>query len=424
MKIPVLASAAAEPRLAPLTSSQNNFHLPAHYPIIVHCHLHWNWVWQRPQQFLSRLAKRHRVLFVEGPQISDRVATPSFTTQSLLEYPNITLLQTTMPAARWSDGAWIDAQRRKMLQEALNTTLKNKFDDAVQWFYDPMAVTAFAGKMNEIAVVYDCMDELSQFKGAPPQLIERERDLLAKADVVFAGGRKMQESKSRFNANCHFYGCGVDIAHFGQARSTNTPLPADVAHLTDKPILGYFGVVDERMDLKLLAKLAAAADWNIVMVGPVCKIDPKDLPKNSNIHWMGGRDYSQLPAYTKAFDVCLMPFALNEATEYINPTKALEYMATAKPIVSSAVPDVVSNFAEVVHIAQSHREFIAMCKDEAAQPNSARIAKGLEMAHSNTWDAIVTQLEKHIDDVLQTRSQTTATDSQDENEVEEMAVSA
>lgn len=388
----------------------------ASYPIIVHSHLRWDWVWQRPQQFLSRLAKRHRILFVQGPIFAD-VKKSSCEVKNLEDFPNIWVMQTTIPSSRWSDGAWVDAERLRLLRESLSSTqsgLRGKFDNPVQWFYDPMAVTSFAGNMNEQAIVYDCMDELSQFKGAPKELVQRERQLLGVADVVFAGGRKMWESKSRYNANCHFYGCGVDVAHFGKARSSATPLPDDVKDLQG-PILGYFGVVDERMDYELVAKLADAnPKWNVVMVGPVCKVDPNVLPQRPNLHWLGGRDYAQLPAYTKAFDVCLMPFALNEATEYINPTKALEYMATAKPIVSSAVPDVVSNFSRVVQVARTHDEFVAMCKSAAEQPDQTLISRGLKMANDNTWDAIVAKLEGHIADAL----------TASESEAETLAVSA
>ncbi len=388
------------------------------YPIIVHSHLGWDWVWQRPQQFLSRLSKKHRILFVQGPSF-EGVETSSFTVKNVEDYPNIWVLQMTIPWSRCSDGAWVDAERLRLVREALSSTqigLKGKFEQPVQWFYDPMAVTAFAGNMNENAIVYDCMDELSQFKGAPKELVQRERQLLGIADVVFAGGRKMWESKSRYNTNCHFYGCGVDVAHFGKARSATTPIPDDVKDLQG-PILGYFGVVDERMDYELVEKLADAnPKWNVVIVGPVCKVDPKTLPQRANLHWLGGRDYTQLPAYTKAFDVCLMPFALNEATEYINPTKALEYMATAKPIVSSAVPDVVSNFSKVVQIAHSHEAFIWLCQNAVAQPDQKLISRGLKMAHDNTWDAIVAQLEAHIDNVLQAKTA--------QSEDDDMAVSA
>lgn len=378
------------------------------YPIVVHCHLRWDFVWQRPQQFLSRISKKHRVLFVEGPWVEDNDDAPRYTLREVVKNSNITIMQTHFPKSRFHDAAWVDSERRRMLQEALAGPLKGQFDNPVQWFYDPMAVTAFAGKMNERATVYDCMDELSQFKGAPPELIAREHQLLGVADVVFAGGRKMHESKSRYNSNCHFYGCGVDVAHFGKARLKETQIPADVAKL-EGPVLGFFGVVDERMDYDLVAKVADAhPEWNIVIVGPMAKVEEADLPKRPNIHWMGGRDYAQLPSYTKSFDVCLMPFARNEATEYINPTKALEYMATAKPIVSTAVPDVVSNFASVVKIANSHDEFLTMCEAAVAEPDQVAVERGVKMAKDNTWDAIVAKLEGHISDALAEKAERAA----------------
>ncbi len=382
-----------------------SLHLPpASYPIIVHCHLHWDFVWQRPQQFHSRLSLRHRILFVEGPRVHAGAMPPHFTLRTSEEHPNVTVMQTHFSESDWAKGGeFIDAMRRELLDEALRGPLKGKFERAVQWFYDPMAVESHLGQHGSIATVYDCMDELSQFKGAPQGLIERERRLLYNCDVVFAGGRKMAESKARFNVNTHFYGCGVDVAHFGKARSQSTPMPDDIAHLDD-PVLGYFGVVDERMNYDLIAALAdARPDWHVVMVGPTAKVNPEDLPTRPNLHWLGGRPYEQLPAYTKGFDVCLMPFALNEATEYINPTKALEYMATATPVVSTAVPDVCSNFASVVKIASSPAEFVQMCCEQVAQPDQVAVERGLKMANENTWEAIIAKLEGHIDRAIKTR---------------------
>ena len=382
-----------------------SLHLPpASYPIIVHCHLHWDFVWQRPQQFHSRLSARHRILFVEGPRVYPGAMPPHFTLRPSDEYPNVTVMQTHFNETDWQKGGeFIDSMRRELLDEALRGPLKGKFERAVQWFYDPMAVESHLGQHGAVATVYDCMDELSQFKFAPPELILRERRLLYNADVVFAGGRKMAENKMRFNANTHFYGCGVDVAHFGKARVAATEIPDDIAHL-DGPILGYFGVVDERLDYELIAQLAdARPDWNVVMIGPTAKVDPAELPQRANLHWMGGRPYEQLPAYTRAFDVCLMPFALNEATEYINPTKALEYMATATPIVSTAVPDVCSNFASVVKIADSPAEFTQMCLEQVAQPDQMAVERGLKMAQENTWEAIVAKLEGHIDKAIHQR---------------------
>ncbi len=371
------------------------------FPIIVHCHLCWDWVWQRPQQFLSRLSARHRILFVETVGPDPHLAAPYARFRNADGFPNITILRIQFPTWQWRDADFVDRERRRLVQLALESELlAGQFENPVQWFYDPMAVKAFARQMNEIATVYDCMDELSKFKGAPPAIVERERELLALADVVFTGGRKMFESKSQFNGNCHFYGCGVDVAHFGQARSESTAVFADIAGLK-KPVLGYFGVVDERMDYELVAKLADAnPNWSVVIIGPAIKVDPDQFPQRPNLHWLGGREYKDLPAYGKGFDVCLMPFAMNEHTQFINPTKSLEYMATGREIISSAVPDVISNFGAVVKVAHSHDEFIQLCRQAVERPDQKAIERGLKMASENSWESIVNKLEQHVRDVL------------------------
>jgi glycosyltransferase involved in cell wall biosynthesis len=304
-----------------------------------------------------------------------------------------------MPAARWNDGAWIDKERRHVVQALLAGPLGRRFDSPVQWFYDPMAVTAFAGHLNERAIVYDCMDELSLFRGAPPELVRRERELLAVADVVFAGGPKMWRAKKEYNANCFCFGCGVDAKHFATARDAELSLPADINGVA-QPIYGYVGVVDERIDYDLIAGLADHGGGSVVMVGPTTKVDPASLPKRPNLHWLGGRDYAQLPAHLKAFDVCLMPFALNDATAFINPTKALEYMATGTPIVSTAIDDVVAQFSEVVAIAQNHTDFIIKARAAAGTPDKARINRGHALVRQNSWESIVAQLEQHIAETL------------------------
>ncbi|HJT81925.1 MAG TPA: glycosyltransferase [Chthoniobacterales bacterium] len=376
------------------------------YPIVVHSHLQWDWVWQRPQQFLSRLSKRHPVLFVEGPIPSD-VKAPRVTLREVSGYPNIVVLQTHMPQSRWPDGEWIDKERRRIVQSVLAAPLGRKFASPVQWFYDPMAVTAFAGHMNERAIVYDCMDQLSQFRFAPPELVKRERELLAIADVVFAGGPAIWEEKRKHNANCFCFGCGVDAAHFSKASDRRTAIPIDVVNLPG-PVYGYIGVVDERLDYELIAALAAAdPTGSVVLIGPTTKIDVETLPSHPKLHWLGARDYSLLPAYAKAFDVCLMPFALNKATEFINPTKALEYMATGIPIVSTPVADVVRQFREVITIAAGHRDFIRACHHNAFKPNRAVSRRGRELARENSWEAIVARLENHIDEAI-TRSSSVA----------------
>ncbi len=372
------------------------------YPIIVHCHLCWDWVWQRPQQFLSRLSARHKILFVETIGPDAQLSSPVARFWSAANFPNVTVLRLQFPLWRWSDGAFVDRERRRLIKEFITGPGAGQFENPLQWFYDPMAVPSFLGQMDEIGVVYDCMDELSKFRGAPPQIKTREQKLLAAADVVFAGGRKLWESKKLQNENCHFYGCGVDVTHFGKAREAETKIPDDIASLR-KPVLGYFGVIDERMDYELLVKLAEAnPEWSIAMVGPHIKVDR--VPQRPNLHWLGQKNYTELPAYCKAFDVCMMPFALNEATEFINPTKALEYMATGNPIVSSAVADVVTNFGSVVNIARTHEQFISLCREAIDKPDTTRIETGFKQASENSWDSIVAKLESHVADALkQTR---------------------
>jgi glycosyltransferase involved in cell wall biosynthesis len=370
------------------------------YPIIVHCHLCWDWVWQRPQQFMSRLSRRRPVLFIEMLPPDPGLAAPLARFRDVEGLPNLTLLTLQFPAWRWHDGRYVDAERRRLVRAFLEGPGAGRFENPVQWFYDPMVFPAFHGQMGEVLTVYDCMDELAKFQGAPPELREREQALLAAADVVFTGGRGLFEAKSRFNANCHFYGCGVDVQHFGRARLAATPLPPELQSLP-RPILGYFGVVDERMDYGLLARLAEAnRPGSVVLLGPVAKVPPAALPRRPNLHWLGQRPYSELPAYCKGFDVCLMPFALNEATRYINPTKALEYMAAGKPIVSTAVPDVVRNFGAVVHIGRNRRQFIHLCRRCARQPDLEAIRRGLALSQSQSWEAIVSRLEEHVWDAL------------------------
>ncbi len=379
------------------------------FPIVVHSHLGWDWVWQRPQQFHSRLSQRHQILFVEAPVPSDEINAATVSLREISDYPNIVVLQMQMPAHRWSNSAWVDKERRRLVQSVLAGPLGRNFTDPVQWFYDPMAVTAFAGHLDERAIVYDCMDQLAQFRGAPPELVRRERELLAVADIVFAGGPKIAQAKEPYNANCYSFGCGVDVRHFGKAKLPATQIPPELASLTG-PLLGYFGVVDERLDYDLLAALADAnPKWNVAIVGPWAKVDPGMFPQRPNLHWLGGRDYAQLPAYVKAFDVCMMPFAINEATEFINPTKALEYMATGRPIVSTAVEDVVLQFSDVVSIASSPKEFVKYCARAIGKTDLTRIKNGRRMARQNSWESIVEHLERHVDDVLSSKRAITVT---------------
>ena len=363
-------------------------------PIVVHCHLRWDFVWQRPQQIFVRLAARHRIAFIEDP-LSDDGETRLAISEP---FPNIVRI---VPILHRAEGLHVDAQCAALLphlQRAFkdHPLLAGRFDHVIHWFYSPMVAPPMLGKFDTAAVVYDCMDELANFRFAPSDLPAREATLLGAADVVFAGGYQLFTRKQRHHRNVHLYGCGVDLAHYAKARRAETQIPADIASLA-RPILGYFGVVDERLDYALIESLARAFDvGSVVMIGPYAKVDPATLPTRPNLHWLGQRDYADLPAYTKGFDACLMPFALNDATENINPTKTLEYMAAGKPVISTAVADVVRHFAPIVQVGHTHAEFIALAARACSQSDAGLIARGIQRAGGATWEAIVDAMRGHV----------------------------
>jgi glycosyltransferase involved in cell wall biosynthesis len=369
------------------------------HPLIVQSHLRWDFVWQRPQQLLSRLARTAPVLFVEEPVFLDDTAADRI--EITMPHKNVVRAVPRLRAQLREDYDKAIARVRDLIIREIGPLgrLDGLFSNAVQWFYTPMPAPAMLGAFNEIGVVYDCMDELSQFRHAPPDLIRRERLLMSNADIIFTGGYRLFTSKSAHHSNVHFFGCGVDVQHFSAARDPRTTVPADARF--PSPVAGYFGVIDERLDYDLIRALAETyPDLDVVMVGPTAKVNPDELPATFNIHWLGQRGYEELPRYVKGFDVCLMPFALNEATEYINPTKTLEYMAAGKPIVSTAVADVVRNFSPIVTVATTQEEFLTAVVKEAAHPDATRIADGIEMASQSSWESIVDKMRTLISEAV------------------------
>ncbi len=351
--------------------------------IIVFSHLRWNFVYQRPQQLLSRLAQFYHVLFVEEPTLHEGAPHLTLSTPA----PNVTLCQpqTPVPAPGFHD------DQLAVLQSLLSEVTPEP--DPIVWFYTPMALPLLA-QLHPHLVVYDCMDELAAFKNPPKQLLQREAALLARADLVFAGGPSLFEAKRARHPNTHCFASSVDVVHFEQALDRNNNHPA---HLNiGTPRLGYYGVIDERFDPGLVAALADAhSHWQIVLVGPVLKIDPASLPQRQNIHYLGQQPYQALPHFLAGWDVCLMPFALNEATRFISPTKVLEYMAAQLPIVSTAIADVVKPYGDLVAIADDAAGFVRACEEALASTPEQRAARAARMAAvvaATSWDATVEQM--------------------------------
>lgn len=372
--------------------------------MIIHSHLRWDFVWQRPQQLVSRFAQTRNVLFVEEPIFLDDSLRPHLDLTSPL--PNVHRAIPVLPAAFRTSEDRMQSAVRTLLQDVMGArgALAARFASPVQWFYTPMPAPFMIGAFGEVVNVYDCMDELANFRFAPDELVHRERFLLARADVVFAGGRALADAKSRFHDNVHFFGCGVDAAHFGRARDRDLAVALPLQSLP-KPVLGYVGVIDERLDYSLIAHLSEQMpSASIAMIGPIVKVDPADLPRAANIHWFGQQDFQTLPSFIKGFDVCLMPFAINKATEYINPTKTLEYMATGKPIVSTPVPDVVRNFTPIVAVADSAAAYLAAVQGALETPDRALAQQGIARALGASWDGITSDMTRHMERAVVTRA--------------------
>ena len=341
---------------------------------VVFSHLRWDFVLQRPQHLLGWIARQHDVLFIEEPLFTTE--SPWLEQRPVAEGVTVVRAHTNVEAGGFHDEQLPTLRR---LLEPLLGPLKSP----VAWFYTPMALPLLE-ELDAGPIVYDCMDELSGFHHAPKQLKQREHALMQRADLVFAGGRSLYEAKREKHAAVHCFPSSVDAAHFGQAERLGRE--QDDAAV---PRLGYFGVVDERIDLDLLAGIAdAEPQWQIDIVGPVVKIDAASLPMRPNLHYLGQQSYADLPAFVAQWDVCLMPFALNDATRFISPTKVLEYMAADKAIVSTPIRDVVEPYADVVRIADSTDAFVAACHAllaESADERAARVAAMRDIVANTSW---------------------------------------
>lgn len=328
--------------------------LETDHDLVVFSHLRWDFVFQRPQHLISRFAKNRRVFFFEEPHFTDS----SSYCKKLERENGIAVMVPYVSHGLSQEATWNELKLLvdKMLED-------EKITEFTSWYYTPMALP-FTRHLSPNTIVWDCMDELSAFKNAPQQLLDMEAELLKLADVVFTGGHSLYEAKRDRHHNIHPFPSSIDGKHFREARTAREP--ADQAHIPH-PRLGFYGVIDERMDLELLAGIAKLRpEWHLVMIGPVLKIDPLDLPKMPNIHYLGQKDYKELPKYLAGWDLAMLPFARNESTKFISPTKTPEYLAAGKPVVSTSIKDVVRPYGneKLVYIADTAEEFVA-CAEKA-----------------------------------------------------------
>lgn len=363
-------------------------------------HLRWDFVWQRPQHLMSRFARDRRVFFVEEPIWED--------TEPRLEVGErkggVKVAVPRLPHGLTPGQA--DAAQAELLRRMLE---EHEVTEYVLWYYTPMALP-FAEGLEPLAVVYDCMDELSLFRGAPRELVDRESRLLSAADLVFTGGQSLYEAKRERHPRVHPFPSSIEAEHFRQARA-DCEEPGDQRHLP-RPRLGYFGVIDERIDLDLVAALAdARPEWQVVLVGPVVKIDPGTLPRRSNLHYLGMKEYADLPLYLSGWDVALMPFARNESTRFISPTKTPEYLAGGRPVVSTPIRDVVRPYGEagLVEIADGPEGFVAAVERSLLKTASGHGEDWLdrvdELLSRGSWSRTWREMSDLIDEAVSARRQ-------------------
>ncbi len=366
--------------------------LPVRPTLIVLSHLRWDFVFQRPQHLLSRAARDYDIRFVEEPIWTDAAA-PGVDTSA--RDGGICVVQPTLP-----DGtapATAMAHQRSVL-DALVARCKGP---VILWYYTPMALD-FSRHIAADAIVFDKMDELSAFHNAPPLLLALEQELLDTADVVFTGGASMHEAAAHRHANIHCFPSSIDAPHFAAARAGGLAEPTDQTAIAE-PRIGFFGVIDERFDADLLGKLAVLAPtMQFVMIGPVVKIDPASLPQAPNIHWLGGKTYAELPAYLAGWAAGLMPFAINDATRFISPTKTPEFLAAGLPVVSTAIRDVVRPYGEagLVEIASTPEATLAALAKVLLRPRADWLRRVDAQLAGGSWDATWTAMRSEIDKVL------------------------
>ena len=367
--------------------------------LICFSHLRWDFVYQRPQHLLSRAALERRVFFIEEPVFVNG----SMRYETHERDNGVKVIVPFLPEGLRSDVA-ISAVLKEML---LRLFQQEAIMDYVFWYYTPMALS-FTEHFNPLASIYDCMDELSAFKGAPTRLRDYEQQLFRTVDLVFTGGQSLYEAKNKQHHSVHAFPSSIDRPHFEQARQVQADAP-DQKNIPF-PRLGFFGVIDERFDIALLDEVAALRpDWHFIMIGPVVKIDPEVLPQRPNIHYLGSKKYNELPRYLAGWDIALLLFARNEATRFISPTKTPEYLAAGKPVISTSIQDVVRPYAEMglVQIADAPEDLVKAAEDLLTHPSKSVWLQTVDSFLSGmSWDQTWMQMWQLVEQVIEAKQST------------------
>ena len=368
------------------------------YALLCFSHLRWQFVFQRPQHLMSRFARQRRTIFWEEPEAALAGSEPALGVRTCAE-TGVVVVTPSLPEDMTEE------QREPALKDLLDGFLAAEKGPFIRWYYTPMMLP-FSRQVESVCTIYDCMVELANFRFAPPRLLPLEQELLDSADLVFTGGFSLYEAKKSRHPAVHPFPSSVDRAHFAQARG-ELEEPVD-QKLSSRPRFGFYGVVDERMDLELIARVADAhPDWSLIIVGPVVKIDTAELPVRANIHYLGGKKYEELPAYLGGWDVALMPFAINDSTKFISPTKTPEYLAGGRPVVSTPITDVIRHYGDLdgVFIAGSPEEFVAACEQALALSREGEWLSQVDLKLANlSWDITFARMSGLIAETIDAES--------------------
>lgn len=371
--------------------------------LICFSHLRWDFVYQRPQHLLTRCARDRRVFFVEEPFFGNG----SMRLDVREREGGVRVVVPHLP-----DGLSSEVATSAILAEMTRRLfIDNGIREYVFWYYTPMALS-FTSHFTPVAAIYDCMDELSAFKGAHSRLQDFEKELFQRVDLVFTGGQSLYEAKRNQHPAVYAFPSSIDVPHFSKARATKAD-PQDQVNIPH-PRLGFFGVIDERFDIELLDSLATERpDWHFVMIGPVVKIDPDSLPKHPNIHYLGAKKYEELPDYLAGWDVALLLFARNESTRFISPTKTPEYLAAGKPVISTSIRDVVQPYGELglVHIADTASDFVRAAEEVLAnsQTSPGWLARVDDFLSNMSWDKTWEQMSLLLNQVVEAQRESSGT---------------
>jgi glycosyltransferase involved in cell wall biosynthesis len=365
--------------------------------IICFSHLRWNFVYQRPQHLLSRFAKNRRVFFIEEPMWDN--GRQGFEKKEV--EPNVTVITPYFSSSQ-------NKEELLLLNKSIINDIieENQLREWILWYYNPSAIS-YTNHIKPLLTIYDCMDELSSFKNPSPSLKENEGLLIKKADLMFMGGYSLYNAKRHLHQRSFPFPSSIDREHFFSARAKSSQ---DIYKDIPRPRLGFYGVIDERFNTKLLGELAEKnKEWNFIIIGPVVKISEKDLPTHANIHYAGIKSYKELPLYLSEWDIAIMPFALNEATRFISPTKTPEFLAAGKPVISTSIADVVEPYGnnELVSIADTADDFTRAAKyilNEvlACGDNYAKwLGKVDNFLHGMSWNKTFRDMERIIESALE-----------------------